>query len=111
MTVLHDDLAVTVAAALNLRNHRDLIIETTGTADWLYTDTPTGEPADYTLHWTRTVLDETGEISHEPHTIVGVFHDLPTHLARILDQPARTPNSPVTLNVSVWAIRYKRIGA
>ena len=92
---------------LELPNHADLMVSTSRDFNWLNEFTPGGQAAEFVASWTESV-DIDGETSHELRTVNGRLATVEFVIESILDDPARTPDSPVELDISEWALHYRR---
>jgi hypothetical protein len=95
-------------AHLDLPDHDDLIVQTSRDNSWYHTRTVTGRPADFSIEWTETTDAGDDEVSHITHTAYGQFDHLKAVLDIVLPATGRTPNTPVTLDFSEWALLYQR---
>lgn len=108
---------------LGVTDHPDLVAYLSRDADWLEHETSEGFPADWCLEWTDTVHVETGYAernldngpdtieSHEPRYAFGTFDMLAEALQKVIDRPERTIDAPIELDISEWAVRYRRQAA
>lgn len=87
--------------------HPDLMVSTSRDTNWLSELTSDGQAAEFTISWTETV-DIDGETSHETRSINGRFSMLRFIVESVTTDPARTPDSPVELDISEWALYYRR---
>lgn len=109
-----------VARDLGLRPHADLMVDTSRDTGWLADETDDGHPAEFRLEWTDAVAHETGhqarhvengpdvETSFEPRHLLGTFDELPEALAALYRRRERATGTPIELDLSEWAIRYRK---
>ena len=83
------------------------MVSTSRDVNWLNELTSDSQAAHFVISWTESITID-GETSHETRSINGRFPALRFIVESVTTDPARTPDSPVELDISEWALHYRQ---